>query len=1019
MPNLEELEILKSQVNRLGKEALILSERGETIPDIPPEDPRFDTETEELQVEPIRENRDIDESQEESGLDEMEALLDSYAEDLENLESTAIDDFAELPTEEDFTTSAPPSEKEPPVLPSSDFNYNDFDTDAKKFTPKESETMGLEDSPFPGIEDPPLVDENPPSEKDDFDLDSYDFPDFETSPGELSESDIADLLGIDAELTDTELTGTELTDTTTAKPEEDTNEAPTKPTSEDLEHFSFEHFGDEYKFNEQENLAFEEMITEEQRKEVLGEEKEEKEEPFTISEEDLFAIRESLLELPLNLKLAIEQFLADEHQATEDVQSFITLLLSGSSPRILAKRYYNITKRRILLPRSSRKLSGQVLAKRHSILIYRILEEKLPILRTTLVLIILIWLLGLAGFMWIYRPLKAESLYSLGRQSIAVDKVEEATEYFQKAWNGWPLFESSDSSNNISTSPIVVAGWKEKRQWLIYAREFRRRKHWSLAGQFYESYIAVKKRNKDARLEYSDFLSHVTGQYETAIHVLQFDVNSPERKWDQDLVLAAGDVYLRWAEDDPAKYENARFHYAEALEKARDNERAILSMMRYHLTLQNREEVQLLLPIFQSEILGDVSESVLAAEVFSRLAEFHLEEDKRREAWRFLELATNANPDSPEAFFARAQYWQLMEDDNRMLNDYDRTLVNLGKQETFNRNSLRMRVLSLAGIGRFYKDLSQRLPNPAESEKAYQIAINNYSNAIDFYEDAQSRNQLGASPEYGNIYLEVGDLLFQQYQGDGDLTLSLVPKQESLTENSEKIGTLRQAEDYYNMAEKFYNRGERRSALPDGALYRRAYARYVLGMENALIDFHRITRRRPSDYEARMAAGTVLLQMGDYEASRTQFARTIELLDTDLRNSGEALDPSLNSHHEDLLIRYVVAWNNLGVVRAQSAEQDGNQESYAAALGAFTMASEYLDLVLTGTPNLTARGAVGLRDSEQRRIVDRIERINFLREKASFPYRNRLRLLGEEKTPPNEETYLVYTDIPSALSGTD
>ena len=689
------------------------------------------------------------------------------------------------------------------------------------------------------------------------------------------------------------------------------------------------------------------------------------------------------------------------HYFPEDLKPLIDALISGESPKSLVVRFRAITKRKIELPRSYEKRSGRALEDRRASLVYGLVREGWPVIRVILLVVSIGWVLGAAIFMWVYRPLMAERLYARGLDAIAVDDVDEAVMYFYDAWDGWPLFiPDEEGADRIADSPIVVKGWKNNNRWLDYAAALRRRKHWDAAEIFYEGYLKVKPGSKEVRLEYSEFLSGVLGKYEEALGLLEEAPLRGRSKWDRDYILAAGDVLLDWAEDDPTKYEEARNRYAKVLEISRNDERAILSMMRYHLRLADDEEIDRLLPIFDSEVPGRSDAPELAAEVFAGLGEYHLARGNAEDSRRFINLALAADPLAPEPPFVDAMYWRLVGEKQRELMAYRRTLVNLDGRESLSRGNLKMRILTLGGMGRIQA-----------TNKEYGKATASYSKALDLFEDARMRNQLGAAPAYGRLYLELGDIMYRGIQTGGDLPLSLALKQESLIEGSDRYFQLLQAVQYYNEAEELFDRGGGGSRLPSDSLYRRAYARYVIGLDGALLDFHRVARQMPEDYEARMALATVLLDSGDYEASRSQYTRAIELLDDELHRTGGILNPLDRQSHTELLLRYVVSWNNLGVGRARSAARGGGEDDYAAALSAFTMASEYLDEVYDDMTDLNSRGAVGMRDIEERRIISESDGRNLLIEKATYPYINRLRLLGLDNAEDGEDIYLMYPDV--------
>jgi tetratricopeptide (TPR) repeat protein len=779
--------------------------------------------------------------------------------------------------------------------------------------------------------------------------------------------------------------------------------------------FSMEDFGDQYNFNEKDAGIAENLRADlDTLEKALDEEAVDHAKVFSLDESDFLSIRQTLSGLPRNLKIAIEELLADERKTPEDFKILLDALISGESARVLAAKYKTITRRTIELPRSYEKRSGFALEQQRASVVYKLVSEGWPVARIVLLVISIAWISGAAAFMWVYRPLKADSLYRKGLEAITVDDLAEADRYFFDAWDGWPLFQS-EGTDRIADAPIVVKGWKDKDRWLDYARSMRRRKHWTEARTFYEGYLRVEPGSKDTRLEYAGFLSKVLGEYQLAIDVLENAPVRGSRRWDRDYTLAAGDVYMDWAEDDPAKYEEARFRYAKVLETSRNDEQAILSMMRYHLRLNDEKEIDRLRPVFDNEKPGKTDVPELAARVYSGLARYLLARDNMKEARRFIDLARGADPLAPEPSFVDALFWRKAGDDRLELEAFKRTLVNLEGRESLTRIDLEIRILTLGGIGRIQADKAIALSSsPPDAAEALSLATINYSKAIELFEDARGRNQIGVSPDYAKLYLELGDILYLGVRTGGDLSYTLVPNLELLAPGNPRYKELQQAELYYNEAEVLFGKASG-ATLPPVSLYRRGYARYVLNEDDALLDFHRVARIEPENYEARIALGTVLLDGGDFEASRSQYARAIELMEAELRRSGGILNPDDRGSHVELLLRFIVAWNNLGVGRARSAARGGGEEDYSAALSAFTMASEYHDEVFVDMDALTSRGAIGMRDLEERRVVSEVDGRNLLLEKTSYPYINRLRLLGLDKADTGVETYLQYKDIPSEL----
>ncbi len=1039
MPTLEVLETLKQRINELGDEPRLLEERGESLGDITPAASPVDSDLEQL----------LNDENSGGGIDEMEALLGSYVDDLgeageEEEGDSSFDDFnldnLDLPEEIDETEEMEgldnPGESEIDDFSLDDFNLDDEAVeDFQLDNELPADDMTEEPAEIPAeepIEELDEQDDENPAEDgglslEDLDLDTdtedlgnlEDLGELDDLDGDVEDDGLIDIPDVESavdNLGDLDSLDTESPDSLSLDEELNFEEelgsdvlSDISDLDDDSQQFSMDDFGDQYNFKEGDVTYSGDLSVDlDQLEQSLDEASEDDEKLFTIDEEDFNTIRQTLASLPRNLKIALEELLADERRSPEDLKPIIDALIVGETPKSLAARFKTLTKRKIDLPRSYEKRSGLALEARRTSLVYQLIREGWPVIRIVLLVISITWVLGASIFMWVYRPLKANQLYQLGLDAVKVDDVDKAKEYFYDAWDGWPLFYSEEKDQDrIADSPIVVKGWKTDNEWLLYARAFRRRKQWDTAMQFYEGYLSIKPGSKDVRLEYSRFLSGVLGKYQEAFNLIESAPVAGRLEWDRDYTLAAGDVLLDWAEDDPTKYEDARKRYAKVLELSRNDERAVLSMMRYHLRLKDSDEIERLLPIFDKEIAGRTDSPQLASEVFAGLGNYQLAKSNEKEARRFIDLAITANPQSPEASFMDAMFLRQVEDEHKELSAYKRTLVNLEGRESLTRRNLEIRILTLGGMGRVHA-----------LNRDFTDAASSYYKSVSLYEDARSRNQLGADPAFGQIYLDLGNLKYVGIESGGkssDLQLSLASNRELVKKGSDRYAELDLADYYFTEAQKLFNGSRRRMGLPTGSLYRRGYARHELGMDDALLDFHRVARLKPDDYEVRIALATVLLESGDFEASRNQYARALDLLDDELRRTGGVLNPLDKQSHSELLLRYIIAWNNLGVGRARSAARGGGEGDYAAALSAFTMASEYLDEVYEDMPDVISRGASAVRSIDGERIVKDVNGLKLLEESTTIPYLNRMRLLGLEEAPEGTDLYMLYPDIPSDL----
>ena len=128
--------------------------------------------------------------------------------------------------------------------------------------------------------------------------------------------------------------------------------------SEDSQSFSINDFGDELSsFDEEKSI--EDLINLNNLALPDDDFSDEEDSSFSLEEDEFIRLQETINSFPQNLRLIIEQFLSDDRWKSETIKDFVDAILVGESPKALVKRYYNITKRRIILPRRYKNFSGE------------------------------------------------------------------------------------------------------------------------------------------------------------------------------------------------------------------------------------------------------------------------------------------------------------------------------------------------------------------------------------------------------------------------------------------------------------------------------------------------------------------------------------------------------------------------------------------------------------------------------------------------------------------------------------
>ena len=363
----------------------------------------------------------------------------------------------------------------------------------------------------------------------------------------------------------------------------------------------------------------------------------EEEEKFEISEEDLDSIQESLRHLPLNLKIAIQNSLAEADDLTGvRYKKLISMLIKGSSPRQINTEYFNITGKKIELPRGYLKQSGQDFERKRSGFLYQFSEKGWPFVRLFSVILLFLGLTVYLSFHFLYRPVQALIYYNKGIESIGRDEFDEGEEFFRKAYFGWSL------------GALDIEGWRQKKRFLEYADAYSDRRAYPNTVMMYEGLIGEYPEYVKGYLEYGRFLSFIKGDYPKAVEILSMGLNRD--MYNYDLMLALGDSYFNWSEEEPEKLEDARFQYATALSRNDGKDEVLLRMLSYFLRVGDDENIDILSNIYtkKSSIKGDTA---YTARVLSDLGGYYIDKNQVSDAKDLLFKAESIDVSVPEVHY--------------------------------------------------------------------------------------------------------------------------------------------------------------------------------------------------------------------------------------------------------------------------------------------------------------------------------------------------------------------------------
>ncbi|OQY31769.1 MAG: hypothetical protein B6241_13205 [Spirochaetaceae bacterium 4572_59] len=659
--------------------------------------------------------------------------------------------------------------------------------------------------------------------------------------------------------------------------------------------FSLDDFGDEFNF--QEGISFDDdMDASLDSLDTLGdtflmEDQDDlenaEEEIFEISEENMVSLQDTLRILPLNLKLAIQDALAQAELTGERYQKMVELLIKGSSPRQISAEFYNITGKKIELPRGYQKQSGREFEIKKIGFFYQFKEKGWPFVRLTFMILIALGFTVFVTFQFIYRPLQAMVFYNQGLDKIEEYDFDEAENLFHKAYFGWPL-------GNF----IEIEGWPLKKRFIEYAEAYSAQRDYTHASKMYEGLIGEFRDYLDGYLKYGKFLTDVTGDYEKSAEILSLGLDQSLHHY--KLMLALGDNYMRWSEEDPAKLEEARYQYASVLARYRNRDEVVLRMLRYFLARKDDHNIRMLGNIFnkKSTIKAD---SYFSSETLSLLGGYFIDTNNVSEAKDFLFKAEKINETVPEVHYQLSRYFNKTYNLGQEKSALQKALYFIDQKAILSTNQVFMKI----GIYRRRGELHFL-------EASFDLAENEYSAGIRLLEDSQERGLIGTSSDVGGLYADMGDLHY------------------------DILNDLNSALEYYLNAEKNqYSNGD--------ISYKKGYIYYdQQEFDQAVLEFEKSLERMEEKRSSRYALANTMVKRRNLFGARNLYRELLRELKLEESNL-PYLIPEDIIEHRSLMNYFILVYNNLAYVEYQLSLRSRDPGRQSQALVYLAKAADYAD----------------------------------------------------------------------------
>lgn len=596
---------------------------------------------------------------------------------------------------------------------------------------------------------------------------------------------------------------------------------------------------------------------------------------FTDAEYERF--QKNLTFYPLNVRIALEDLVVKNEFTDDAVFEILEKVLRKVPARTLASELEKMMDIHLDVPRDFEHRTAEEYEAYKKSLEYQLKNRIIPGAIISTAAAIFIFCIFLLSNTFIYRPIKAWTLY---KQGLALIEEEE-----------YPL--SEDKFNQ------ALVYNPEKDWFFTYAKSYRKHKQYDRARMMYNAILKRYNHDKKAGIQLAKMELEDLYNYEEAERILKKDVLVHNIN-DKEAVLLLGDTYLEWAtEKDPSQYPKALEQYTryEYFHGASDD--CEKRKMRYFIRTDDLHTVLEYKEYFSNE----AHSKSLGSKELTELSGYLL--DKRygklkpaEEALRgyidglrgLLEKAVNADENNPVALYNYGRYFVETKNEKAAAG------ILTYAEEAFEKQTRRNKKDTYKFI-----DTCRLLGEQYTLQRDFQIAEEKYTKGIELFEKEKRSSNFESNEKIGNLYADYADLNYFIAQDYETALSNYVMAVDNKYDNSEvryKIG-------YINYSNQKYS--------------------------EALGSFIKSHETSPDDTHLLLALANTLSQNSDYYVAKGYYEKLIRLLNKQRTKWGE-LFPQTRDDQNDVADTYMKATNNLGVILSRTASQTGDSELNGQAI---------------------------------------------------------------------------------------
>ena len=218
----------------------------------------------------------------------------------------------------------------------------------------------------------------------------------------------------------------------------------------------------------------------------------------SLTEEEYEKFKKNLSGYPLNVKIAIEEMIANNDFTEDAIFEVIDKVIKKTQARQLAIYLEKILDISLPVPRDFEHRTVEEYEAYKASFEYQLKNRIIPLALITIGVGLISTFLFMCGKHYIYRPLKAESLYRQGYALLQADEYPQSEQKFKEAVH-----------------------YRNSKKWFYrYARGYREHKQYERAAVMYDDILKRFKNDKPAGLEYAQMEWQDLSNYEGAVRLL-------------------------------------------------------------------------------------------------------------------------------------------------------------------------------------------------------------------------------------------------------------------------------------------------------------------------------------------------------------------------------------------------------------------------------------------------------------------------------------------------------------------